>query len=680
MHGFCDASQDAYGACIYLRSRLPGGVFRVELLCSKSRVAPLKAISLPRLELSAALLLAQLLERVCFSIGASEMRKVLWSDSTITLNWISSCSRRWTTFVSNRVGEIQRLTDVADWRHVLTGENPADLISRGVEPSALMSSSLWWHGPDYLLEGEALWPNFDFAKSADDLRDQRRVVLVAASPRELTFHEPIHRFSHIDKVARIAAYCMRFIRCLKLKVRGDSTFLGPGEVSNGLHTLCGDVQRSTFPDEIRQLTGAQGIDPRSRLLALSPFLDDDGLLRVGGRLKKSYTTRHPILLPKRHRLTDLIIRHEHVRNLHAGVQATIAAVRQRFWPLSVRSTTRRIVRDCVACFKANPSISEATMGELPAKRVEPSRPFAHCGVDYAGPIYIREGRRRNARHVKAYIAVFVCFAVKAVHLELIGDLTSEAFLGAFKRFIARRGKVVTIHSDNGTTFVGANRLLNELYEFYNSEPLRAKLRDFFRDSNVEWGFIPPNAPHFGGLWESAVKSAKHHMYRVIGNAHLTFEEMQTLLCEIEAILNSRPLTPLSEDPNDFSYLTPGHFLVGEALNSFPQPDLGDVQENRLSRWQRIEQLRQHFWQRWTRKYLTNLQERHKWKIPKGDQLKTGQLVLIKQPGLAPLQWLMGRVQQIHPRADGIARTATVRTTGGELVRSLARLAILPIEA
>ncbi|XP_011873951.1 PREDICTED: uncharacterized protein LOC105565402 [Vollenhovia emeryi] len=319
------------------------------------------------------------------------------------------------------------------------------------------------------------------------------------------------------------------------------------------------------------------------------------------------------------------------------------------------------------------------MGSLPPGRVTASKPFSHCGVDYAGPLVLREGKRRNARNHKAYVAIFVCFATKAVHVELVSDLTSEAFIAAFKRFISRRGKPSHIYSDNGTTFVGAQNQLKELSDFLNKEQALDDVKQFFRLQQTSWTFIPPNAPHCGGLWEAAVKSVKYHLTRVVGRAHLTFEEMQTILCEIESILNSRPLTALSADPNDLAYLSPGHFLIGTTMNSLPSHDLTDIQENRLIRWQRIEQLKQHFWRRWSHKYLHSLQARPKWRMDKGTQLKPGQLVLVRQQDLPPLHWLLGRVIEVHVGVDGVVRTATVKTAKTSLTRPLSRLAILPLE-
>ncbi|XP_011859066.1 PREDICTED: uncharacterized protein LOC105556582 [Vollenhovia emeryi] len=641
IHGFCDASQRAYGACVYLRTKVGNQDYQSNLLSSKSRVAPLKAVSLPRLELSAALLLSQLIDKIRSSLDLTNAEIILWSYSTITLNWIASPSRKWSVFVANRVGEIQRLTSISNWRHVASGDNPADILSRGLLPDDLISSPMWWHGPPFLQLPEAQWPSGVYNSlegEHTDLGSQRQ-----SNP--------------------------------KTKV------VSPKELLNSLNVICKAVQRQVFSSEYVSLRKHAEINKSSNLLSLAPFMGEDGLIRVGGRLKASalsFDACHQIVLPRNHILTKRIIELEHLRNMHSGLQATMAAVRQRFWPLSLRSATRKVINNCLPCFKARPVFSEAQMGSLPASRIRFSRPFSHCGVDYAGPVTLREGKRRNSRNHKAYIAVFVCFATKAIHLELVSDLTTDAFIAALKRLISRRGKPQQMYSDNATTFVGAQRQIKEFYDFLKTEQAQTSIEHFLRDQQTTWSFIPPNAPHFGGLWEAAVKSAKYHLTRIVGSANLTFEEMQTVLCEIEAILNSRPLIPLSSDPNDLSYLSPGHFLVGTPLNSFPTQELCDVNTNSLLRWQLIEQMRQHFSRRWSDEYLNSLQERHKWKTSKGQQLKPDQLVLIKQQGLAPLQWITGRVEGVHLGSDGLARSATVKTAKGSYVRPLSKLAILPM--
>ncbi|XP_011174949.3 uncharacterized protein LOC105207218 [Solenopsis invicta] len=678
VHGFCDASQRAYGACVYIRVELGLGKYQSELLCSRSRVAPLKAVSLPKLELCTAVLLARLIAKVEESLSFARIQTFLWSDSTITLNWITSSSRKWAVFVANRVGEIQRLTDHGSWRHISSSNNPADILSRGVSPMELIAESKWWHGPGFLQLDDNLWPSSSFVHMGED-KERRKTIAVASVIGECIVSKLTSKFSNLNKISRIVAYCLRF----RTNRRPDEPIrlVSPDEKSLALSIMCRAVQKRTFVDEYRALNGGSNISLSSNLLSLSPFMDEAGLMRVGGRLKNaniSFDSCHPILLPRSDNLTRLIIEHEHVRNLHAGTQATMAAVRQRYWPLAIRSTTQKIVQNCITCFKAKPRQSEAVMGSLPASRVTISRPFSRCGIDYAGPVILREGKRRNSRNHKAYIAIFVCFTTEAVHVELVSDLTTEAFLGAFRRFISQRGRPAHMFSDNGT-IVGAQNRLSEFYKIYNEQQIQSDIKRFFYDQEISWSFILPNTPHFGGLWEAAVKSAKFHMARIIGNAHLTFEEMQTSLCKIEAILNSRPITPLSSDPNDLEYITSGHFLVGTTLNSFPYSDLSNVPENRLVRWQRVEQLRQHFWERWSTEYLHSLQERTKWRSSKGAQLSPNQMVLVRQQNLAPMQWVLGRVQETHPGSDGVARTATIKTAKGVFVRPLSRLAILPID-
>ncbi|XP_018318380.1 uncharacterized protein [Mycetomoellerius zeteki] len=231
------------------------------------------------------------------------------------------------------------------------------------------------------------------------------------------------------------------------------------------------------------------------------------------------------------------------------------------------------------------------MGNLPIARVSEAIPFSNTGVDFCGPFYIKERKFRNRTRIKVYVCIFVCMSIKAVHLEVVTDLSSDGFLAALRRFAARRGFPEQIYSDNGTNFVGANNQLKEMYVLFNSEAHKERINSFASDHRITWHFIPPAAPHFGGLWESTVKLFKHHFRRVIGDSLFTHEELNTFTAEVEGILNSRPIIPLSSDPNDTSALTPAHYLIGKPLTALPEGNLTCVPANRLSTWQHITKMR-----------------------------------------------------------------------------------------
>jgi hypothetical protein len=321
------------------------------------------------------------------------------------------------------------------------------------------------------------------------------------------------------------------------------------------------------------------------------------------------------------------------------------------------------------CKRLKAKVAEQLMGSLPAGRVNPARPFRHTGVDYAGPFSLSVMKGRGMKYFKGYFCIFICLATKAVHLEAVTDMTTEAFVGTLKRFVSRRTLPTDLYSDCGSNFIGAEK---ELRDLVNCVERNALVSRFLVDRGTQWHFNSPAAPHHGGLWESGVKSVKYHLRRVMGTETMTLEEFMTVLTQVEAALNSRPLCALSTDPGDLDYLTPGHFLVGEALTAVPEPDLMPLKVNRLSRWQRCQQVFQHFWKRWSTEYLHSLQERNKWKKP-SPNVGIGDLVLVKEENLPPLKWRMGRVVTVHPGKDGLVRVVTVKTAMGEFQRPVVKL-------
>lgn len=271
--------------------------------------------------------------------------------------------------------------------------------------------------------------------------------------------------------------------------------------------------------------------------------------------------------------------------------------------------------------------------------------------------------------------MFVCFSTKAVHLELVSDITSAAFIAAFRRFTSRRGLCAHVYCDNGTNFVGADReMRKQLAACMQDDEWRSVLAD----SGTRFYFAPAGSPHFNGLAESTVKMAKTAMRKVVGENKLTFEEYATFLTQVEAALNSRPLCAVPSDGSDANVLTPGHFLVGQPLTAVPEPNNIDGGQTMTSRWQLVQQLVQHFWRRWSQEYLHQLQQRTKWHHPTTN-VAVGDIVMLHDEQQHSTRWRIGRVVATHPGADGLVRVATVKTSSGEVKRSVVKLSVLPID-
>ncbi|XP_050294945.1 uncharacterized protein LOC126735061 [Anthonomus grandis grandis] len=681
LHGFCDSSINVFGASIYVRSIDPLGNIAVNLLCAKSRVAPLKAATLPHLELCGALVLSRLMKKALNALDCNPDKINFYTDSTIVLCWISLEPRQLKTYVCNRVSEIQQLTNINSWHHISSTENPADIISRGTNPQDLKSCSLWWHGPSFLSKPTEFWPKntniLNFKRKPPDPGilelNPKSIILTSAHIERNSLFD---KFSDYNKLVNVTAYCLRFVQNIKSpKTIRQIGHLTPTERQNALNTLVIMAQVECFCDDIRNLKVKGNVKPQSKLKSLNPFIDSQGILRVGGRLKNSlldYQTKHPMLLPQYHPLTRLIITHEHKRNFHPGVQSTLSFV----WPLHGKSAVKSILRKCVVCYKVNPKPLATLMGDLPEPRVTPSKPFLHTGVDYAGFFLMKESKLRNRRFIKAYLCVFVCLATKAVHLEVVSDLTSQGFIAMLKRFVSRRGLCKHLYSDNGTNFVGAQSELQEIFKFYDTSELQA----YFKNNMINFHFNPARSPHFGGLWEGVVKSFKHHLRRILSEDNrLTYEEFYTFVVQVEAILNSRPILPLSNDPLDLESLTPGHFLIGHALNMVPDADFKETPMNRLTRYQMLQSMVQHFWRRWSEQYLHTLHERHKWRFKSESPNFLGALVLLKDDSNPPTKWTAGRITDVHPGKDGVVRVVSVRISNGNILkRSIVKVCPLPI--
>lgn len=656
LHVFSDASQAAYGACAYLRSVDSNGKVYVKLLCAKSRVAPLKSQTIPRLELCGALLSSELSLKIRQALRCEVNRTVYWTDSMVVLGWIHASSvKKLNVFVANRVNKINDLTKCCE----------CDLVSRGVDSIDGSLISLWWGGPEYLTQNEQNWPvkSLNTQRVCSDNEVNVFVIEGHVTNEVIEFS----RYSKFNKIRRVMAYVLRFIiNCSKSSNKDFSSNLSIEELNNSLIALVKLAQKESFSNELQSLKNNQLISKKSNILSLNPFVDKSGVLRVGGRIhnsKFSYDKKHPMLLHSKHRLAILIFENEHVRLMHAGPQLLLASVRESFWIVNARNLARSLPNTCIVCKRFKGKTLQPLMGNLPHQRLTPGIPFETTGVDFAGPFYITDRRGRGCKISKCYLSVFVCFTTKSLHLEAVSDLSKEAFM-TLKIFISRRGRPKYIFCDSGTNFVGTkNELDHFIYHNQNT------IDQFSSDEGIIFKFSPARSPHFGGIYEAGVKSSKFHIKRILGDRHLTYEELATLFAQVEAILNSRPICPMSSDPNDLSPLTPGHFLIGKSLTSLPSHNLTDLNMNRLDRYNQLEQMRQHFWSRWHNEYIAELQHRTKWR-QHHSELKIGDMVVIKDENSPPMKWRVGRVHALFPGTDGISRVADINTGTGLLRRAL----------
>lgn len=682
--GFCDASEDAYAAVLYSRTISSDDVVLTNLIAAKTKVSPIKTLTIPKLELCAAVLLTKLLETVVKAlevVGSIKIR--LWSDSTTVLDWLANPPRRGNIFVSNRVTQILSYTNTRQWNHVASLDNPADCASRGVTPTELQDAKLWWYGPDWLRSQPLMIP-----KSTRKIKpNQPDVVIALAATNQASTMTPktttefmadvMQKANSITKTVRILSFILRAANNFRLnstKKLGPLTAL---ELDDALQLMIQHSQHTNFLTEINQLTNNQTINKNSKICFLNPFLDSHGILRVGGRLDNAnigHDIKHPIILAGSDRLSEMIVRNAHYTHLHANTTLLMSIIQQKYHITRCKNLARRIIHQCLQCLRHKHETQHQLMGQLPRSRVNLIRPFLETSVDYAGPYLLRTFHRRSPHRIKGYLVVFTCMATKAIHLELASDMSTETFLAALQRFQNRRGVCTDIFSDNGSNFVGAANEKKYFQEVMMSQTNQSNIIRWAATNSTKWHFVPPASPHFNGLCEAAVKSVKYHLKRVIGNQILSYEELQTILTQIEALLNSRPLCTIQEDT--IEALTPSHFLIGQPLTLTPEPDLSHLKISTLSRWQMTTNLFQHFCKRWREEYLTQLNALSKWNQSRKN-VEIGDLVILKDDNTPPGQWPLGLITETHPGKDQLVRVVTVKTAHGYYKRPITKICVVP---
>ncbi|XP_061728378.1 uncharacterized protein LOC133533417 isoform X1 [Cydia pomonella] len=683
LHIFADASELAFATVAYWRLLYADGTVKLALITSKTRVSPLKPISIPRLELQGALIASRLAVTIKEFHKKKPLRTFLWTDSRTVLGWLRSDARTYKPFVAHRVGEITENTRVQDWKWVPTDLNVADDATR-IKPLHLNPNHRWFTGPSFLLDPPENWPvepagqpivqeerkqtsglvvghltiTADFSRFSDWLR------LLRATARVLQAASKFR--SALDRVGRVAP--STDVRLRQRTNRPTSTTLIPltAELMEAAerHVLK-KVQSESFSDEIPIIERGELIPKSSRLAKLSPRMGPDNLLHLAGRIVAVQDVgseiKFPIILDGRHPVVRLLVNFYHRKAGHANNEMVVNEVRQKYWLLHLRSTVRSVTSKCLSCRIKRAKPMNPMTGNLPPQRLaHHRRPFTYTGLDYFGPINTKIGRRQEKR----YVALYTCMTSRAVHLELVHSLSADSAIMSLRRFIARRGAPNTVYSDNGTCFVGADRILRE---FYQNE-----VYDFAANRGIKWSFIPAAAPFFGGCWERLIRTVKVALNATLREREPNPEVLVTLLLEAEAIVNSRPLTHVPIGPEDQETLTPFHFLIGSSSNQVLPATLDDRDLLRRADWRKALRLADHFWNRWVKEILPTMQPRQIAENREHD-LTLGDLVIIVDQNLPRGTWPRGRVVATFPGRDGVVRVVDVATSGGILRRPSKKL-------
>ena len=664
LHHFSDASQTAYGVASYVRLVDENNQVHCSLLMAKSRVAPIKQLTIPRLELAAAAMAAEQ-DALCRGELEAEpiaksMKSYFWTDSKIVLQYLNNGTKRFHTFVANRVDKILGITTPAQWRHVPTKENPADDASRGQWAEELRENKRWWSGPKFLSKEENEWPQQANPGEVADNDTEVKKCFAAEKADKIHEEHPIdlvNRHSDWNKLKKAVAHIL-LVKDILLKHEPRGAQVTAAHMDRAENAILKRVQQQHLTaDTIRKM---QNLNP----------VEKNELWCVGGRLKNAEVPaemKYPVILPRDSHVVDLIIRKLHEESGHSGREYVLGKTREKYWIISGRVAVRRCLNNCGFCKRNYAKPQQPQMANLPEDRVSPGEaPFTRVGVDYFGPFFVKRGRGREKR----YGCIFTCLTMRAVHIEVAHSLDTDSFLNALQRFISRRGKPKLIRSDNGTNFVGAEKELREVLRTWDNK----KINGVMNNSSIEWKFNTPNASHAGGVWERQIRTIRRILTGLTKEQILTDESLLTLMCTVENIINGRPLTTVSDDPTDENPLTPNHLLTMKG-GVIPPGVFNATDINSRKRWKQVQYLADVFWRRWLKDYLPTLQRRSKWQKTTRN-MKVGDVVVVCDYTLPRNVWKLGRVVEVMAGNDGAVRSVKIRTAKSEYVRSVRKVCLV----
>ena len=690
----------------------------MSFVMGKARVTPKKTVSIPRLELAAATISVNIGDKLKDELEYEDIKDYYWTDSKVVLGFISNESRRFHTYVANRVQLIHEHTTPSQWHYVETALNTADEGSRGMSPKDFVEKAAWITGPDFLKEPVKSWlkeETYEDHVDPDSLEVKNVKVNISTVKESSDIVKRLRRFPSWFKAKMAVALCLKYKRHLRDRVLAkkkgssclasdegpvgrkdvNSTRVNVADLEEAEIEIIKHVQRKEFPSEIKSLQGVQEkvvygsrksdkekkalFRKTSSLRMLDPVLDGDGVMRVGGRIRKANlppTLKNPVILPKSSHISSLIISHVHERTHHSGRGITLNELRScGYWIVSGNAMVRQFISKCVTCRHPRGSQGEQKMADLPKSRVEPTPPFTYCGVDYFGPWHVQRGRSV----VKRYGALFTCLASRAVHIEVADSLETDSFINALRRFICRRGSVREIRCDRGTNFIGAEAELKKAIEEMDDQEIKAELLK----ESIDWIKNPASASNFGGVWERQIRSIRNVMNGLIREhgSRLDEDPLRTFLCEAEYTINNRPLTVETlSDPHSAPPLSPSMLLTGKTRLVLPPP--GEFKREDVycrKMWRRTQHMAQEFWSRWCKEYLQQLQARNKWIRPRRN-FQVGDVVLLKENQSPRNRWPMAKVMETHPDDQGQVRSVTVLTSNGSRLERPVNKLVLLVEA
>ncbi len=669
LHHFSDASEYGYGQCSYLRYVGTTGKVHCSFVVGKSRVTPMKALTIPRLELVAAVLSVKISQFLQRELRMTIAQEYFYTDSLVVLGYLANEEKRFKVFVANCVQQVRDSTNIGQWHHVEGSKNTADICSRGLSVDKFLISK-WFVGPSFLWEKDLPDRKFTPAILEDDVEIKKVCVLKVACQESSYILECLSKISSWIRMKRVIAWCLRW----KTSKKGGP--LSAQDLDQSERRILCLVQGAEFHEERKRLSNMEPVNSSSRLRKLDPFLHD-GLICVGGRVRHAdmdFEERHPIVLPSKHHVSETIIMYFHSHICHQGRGMTVNCIRSHgYWMLGLSSAVGYIISRCVVCRRLRSGLQEQRMADLPVDRLTPSPPFTYCATDLFGPWYFKQGRKE----VKRYGVLCTCLNCRAIHLEVAHSLDTSSFINALRRFICIRGPIKQLRSDRGTNFVGAERELREAVSEMDVDRIQCYLANEGCEM-VHFRMNVPSASHAGGVWERQIRSVRNVLSAVLRDAgRLDDENFSTIMCEVMAVVNSRPLTVENlNDPLSPLALTPNQLLTMKTKVPPPPGSFDHAECYSRKRWRQTQHVVNQFWTRWRREYLANISSvRQKWNKARRNA-QVGDIVIKKDESSHRNDWPLTRIINVHQSSDGIIRSVTLRSGSSTYDRLIQKTVLL----